>query len=131
MNERHLFRGKRLNSGRWAQGSLVCGNNKFHIVDMGILEQVTVGSLHEVDPATVGQCTGIRDWKGMLIYEGDIYKDSLKIVSIVEWDKINARFLGFTLENERRISYVGKEPAVEIIGNIHDNPDLINKGAPS
>ena len=32
---------------------------------------------------------------------------------------------GFIVDRERKIMYVAKEPPVEIIGNIHDNPELL------
>jgi hypothetical protein len=69
------------------------------------------------------QYTGLNDKRGVEIYDGDIFKDSLGTVAVVEWDEENARFLGFTAE--RKIVYVGREPAVEVIGNIYETPELL------
>ena len=66
------------------------------------------------------QYTGLRDKNGADIYEGDIFKTRNGVVAVVEWDENNGRFLGFTLERERKIVYVGQEPAVEVICNIYD-----------
>ena len=76
-----------------------------------------------IDPATIGQCTGLRDKNGTLIFEGDIFKTA-DIIAVVEWEK-EGRFLGFTINGERKIVYINRVPLVEIVGNIHDNPELL------
>lgn len=109
-----LFRGKRTDDKKWVFGDLEHnGNHVPKFVDG-----------YTVDPETVGQFTGLTDKNGKKIFEGDICKDSLGIIFAVEWDNANGRFLGFTI-GDRSISYVGKEPSVEVIGNIHDNPELL------
>lgn len=74
------------------------------------------------DRYEIMQFTGLLDKSGMEIYEGDIVKTSLGTVAVVEWEN-NGRFLGFT--PDRLILYIGREPAVEIIGNIYENPELM------
>jgi len=92
---------------------------------------------YEVDPDTVGEFTGLTDRCGVKIFEGDIliyidpdtseYDESERY--IVQWDEED---VGFTTE----AFYCGKSQGLvallrhqsinhEIIGNIHDNPELL------
>lgn len=110
-----LFRGKRKDNGRWAESTYPFGTMAGGVV------------VHDFDPTTIGQYTGLTDKSGAKIFEGDICRSSLGLLFTVEWDKENARFLGFTTEHECRLVYVGREPKVEIVGNIHDNPGLLKE----
>ena len=86
-----------------------------------------------VIPSTVGQFTGLRDKNGKDIYEGDIicFVDGLKRVNdewidnkhIYEVEYSGAAFRGILGLSEYT-------DAVEIIGNIYDNPDLLKGGQP-
>ena len=124
MRERD-FRGKRLDNGVWVYGDLHIKAKTPHIHDC------FARSVH-IDPATVGQYTGMKDKKGTKIYEGDIIKlDSfnppLFVVDFVEG--------AFCLKQDdygyytdiHYVQHAGINQA-EIIGNIHDNPELIKKG---
>lgn len=79
-----------------------------------------------VEDTTVGQFTGLMDKNGNEIYEGDIYRydnpDSINEVSYCA----GGGFAGFDLtpaiHNENRLL------DVEVIGNIHDNPELLKGG---
>ena len=86
---------------------------------------------YEVIPETVGQYIGKKDRKGKKIYEGDIVeaRDVLslshdKFIAIVAWSD---DYCGFCLkEGDYTHSLLGIED-IKVIGNVHDNPELIRK----
>lgn len=69
--------------------------------------------------------THLKDRNGKEIYERDIIESTRGYRAVVEWVD-DGRFLGRT--KDRSIVYVGQEPAVTVIGNIHDNPELLTGG---
>lgn len=73
--------------------------------------------------------TGLKDKNGKKIYEGDICRDSMGWVFEVLWDNENARFIGCQSKprGDTYICYVGRVPFVEIIGNIYENPEIIEE----
>lgn len=126
-----LFRGKRKDNGEWIQGYFArlvdaCkGRISYRVYGTA---EIDCGEFYpdcfEVDHMTVGQYTGLKDKKGNRIFEGDILKVSSGFICEVKWDGDNARFLGYVIGPERLIAYVGRESKSEVIGNIHDNPEL-------
>lgn len=122
------FRGKDIETGEWVYGDLHVLCNRPHIHT----EQTAypyAGKRSFVAPETIGQFTGLYDKNGKEIYEGDI----LAVQGIDE--KLEVRFVrgvfaflwNGDLDNEFPTGSPTHEWA-EVIGNIHDNPELIKKG---
>lgn len=125
-----LFRGKRKANGEWVEGYLYI--NRFG--DYEILKYCKELNLEfvtcEVIPETVGQFTGLSDKNGTRIFEGDIvtgYFNYEKIIGYIFYGG-NAHFfiqrdgiLGIGLDNA--------DCWLEVIGNIHDNPEMLNAAA--
>lgn len=145
-----LFRGKRVDNGKWVEGYYLNRSNEKEDIHC-IMEKypATVGK--RVIPETVGQFTGLTDCNGKKIFEGDIIKytrtnmfapscsfhnQDLISLHLVLWDSSVSAFVQRHYElNGKRILGKGsavlyderaKENIVEIIGNIHDNPELLH-----
>ena len=131
----YIFRGKRKDNGEWVAGDLI-QNGKYAAV---IPDFPTENDYKKyiVDPDTVGQFTGLVDKNGKRIFEGDrvVYPDGASYSSyddynegVVDYDEEAMRFY-FTdrwsaeMEDFDVVDRVMVD--VEIIGNIHDNPELI------
>lgn len=118
------FRGKRLDSGEWVYGDYHRRAGGVHcIIDMqpdsqGKVKYVII----QVDAETVGQFTGLHDKNGKEIYEGDIVRYDMGGECEVSYC-IGGGFAGFDLSpafhDEHQLT------DVEVIGNIHDNPELL------
>ena len=154
MSDRFLFRGKIDN--KWHYGSLhICRQfNHHHIIgandsfesDECVEINAVSNSVIEVDPTTIGQCTGLSDNNGKLIFEGDIVRDEYGLEFYVEIsqhfqqtrlypvnEEAKKRFYsGFGIDilswmyRIEILNWMYPEMELEIIGNIHDNPELLS-----
>lgn len=123
MSDRHLCRAKRTDNGEWVIG------NRIDSPDGRIAITETSGDweLHEVDPSTICQCTGLTDKNGKLIWEKDIVKhDMSDIVGTVKWYKED--YVGWCVDdiqiNEQQFTDEMWDEC-EVIGNIFENPELL------
>lgn len=131
-----LFRGKRMDNGEWIEGRV------FRLSEDQppfIMMVNWHGESHEVASETVGQYTGLTDKNGKKIFEGDIvryedaeadfegYHDNVFMncgsVLLTPWN-------GIIFTNRQTVEmddlYVGETSIdAEVIGNIHDNPELL------
>lgn len=128
MNDRYLFKAKRIDNGEWEIGSLIAlptgeyeiSNKCNNPPDCDPMWNKVVIT-HKVDPHTICQCIGLKDKNGKLIWENDIMK--------YQWD------------GKTRIDVVNYEPPMfsyknvirwslyqdEVIGNIFDNKELLER----
>lgn len=117
------FRGKSINKGEWLFGDLMHDN-----IGGSYIFPIEVENLYKenaVIPKTVGQYTGLQDKNGIEIYEGDIVKGCWNSVFTIVWEKHSTSFQARVNDGyQREISYFGLDK-LEVIGNIHDNPELL------
>ena len=115
-----IFRGKRLDNGEWVEGNLFVSDTDGSTYILAGSRRVTIE--WEVDPGTVGQYTGLKDKDGKRIFEGDILSLRTGRPHVVRFE--NGAFI---LEDSAiPMSFAIK---FDIIGNVHDNPELIKEEA--
>ena len=112
-------------------GSLVIANDKHYIL-LDVLDNIKRDDYEvymiEVIAETVGQYTELKDKNGKEIYEGDIvYIAAEDERGIIRWDNETARYV-VIYDNiiTDFDNWYGED--LEVIGNIYDNPELLEKG---
>lgn len=127
MEDRYLFKAKRKDNGEWVVGSYING---------GFIIKTNHAECVDIFENTICQCTGLKDKNGNLIWENDIVKfdvyyyeklesstisqikwcNGLCALSLVVNDKGTRGALGHLMDLNKEI---------EVVGNIFDNPELI------
>ena len=135
-----LFRGKRIDNGEWIEGHLIRHEDRRARIceshtdifcyekDRSIIQTVA----HEVDPYTVGQYTGLKDKNGKRIFEGDIVRATIERAEGCQSPRTeNGVVCGAPIfspfSNELSMSGPIEDYCFEVIGNVHDNPELLEK----
>lgn len=128
-----LFRGKRIDNGEWIEG-YYC-NYETTCVGGGVDKHHRIvpyfaSSLYgfKIDPSTVGQYTGLTDKNGKKIFEGDIVKALLSgkpSYGVVEYGKTGICAYCAMSHCEKSNYVLTCSDDFEVIGNIHDNPELM------
>ena len=155
MEDRYLFKAKRLDNGEWVQGDLIYSFTGVPIIVTEYDHILMLVTRYEVDLKTICQCTGLKDKNGKLIWENDILMcydntDNLVKVAYGEFDVIDADSLNVSdsvigwhhevvsmdaLKKHELLRY-DMLPLTEYyiqlmeskrIGNIFDNPELIKE----
>ena len=125
-----LFRGKRLDNGEWVEGAYCpksCDSPFGPMLDKPSiikLDDPFSGFWFDVDPSTVGQFTGLTA-NGKKIFEGDIIK-RVAAPMVVVWNKDDASFIAqYSTEELNLTNTLFGSWRLEVIGNIHDNQELL------
>ena len=134
-----LFRGKRVENGEWVYGAYY-GLCRITNKDGGfeyehLMHQSNNEPLYMVDPETVGEYTGLTDKNGKRIFEGDIVRYRPEywcepLQSVVEYYADKWNYPAFDLKDHdyegNGLQFAHEEGVwLEVIGNIHDNPELL------
>ena len=130
-----LFRGKRTDNGEWVEGDVL--QTRYHSghIEYQIMPQTPVSSAYPVLSETVGQYTGLTDRNGKKIFEGDICRfkrfNDIHVGEIV----FNVTTASFVMRYQSIVGAYGEKATqkmllsvcddIEVIGNIHDNPELL------
>lgn len=142
MKRQIKFRGKDRRTGKWVYGDLLAPITGCRIVnytseDNGSMKHADY-HYHNVLDDTVGQFTGLRDRNGKEVYEGDVvfwiatdmHGRGRGEQGAIFWDK---HTMSWAIERDKPcvdgrpciISRPFDKQHLEVVGNIHDNPELI------
>lgn len=141
MEDRYLFKAKRISDGEWVQGYLFDDGFENGRIFIGglVIEKyngtacddwnVTGIDFCEVDPSTICQCTGLKDKNGKLIWENDIVRDEYGNFYKAFWQN---DYYQFSFCAKTGVFPIGakwnlwsfKSFEIEVIGNVFDNNDL-------
>ena len=148
MENRYLYRGKRIDNGEWTYGDLV--HSVYNKGDTCVGQYGNEVGMHEVDPETICWCTGFEDVRGQIIWENDVVllwdaeeegRDEVGPY-VVRWSKEHGKFeikwpccyTGYYPESatkpttriveQEKFDFRRRTPQMVVIGNTIDNDEL-------
>ena len=136
MEDRYLFKAKRVDNGEWVAGQYVKGLDMYGKEVHLIFEPTTIfcsssetDGWSEIDPSTICQCTGLRDKNGNLIWENDIVRDRYGNFYEAFWQN---NYYQFSFGAKTDVFSIGavwnlwsfKSFEIEVIGNKFDDKEL-------
>ncbi len=141
MEDRYLYKAKRIDNGEWEIGSLaVLPNGDYEICNKcknpPDSDPMWNNSLitHKIDSSTICQCTGLTDKNAKKIWENDFIRDEEGNIGIVKFGQYNNYHIGFFVEwIEKEMECYRTDLGYwalkgEVAGNIFDNPELLEGG---
>lgn len=138
MKDRYLFKAKRIDNGEWVEGHLITDETDDSKCFIGyVIGTDEDGTPHDLDvvqvePSTICQCTGLKDKNGKLIWENDICDRKEQYPEIVKYCGGDWTLdYSYASHKESGVYYCNlgfyaeERKCVEVIGNIFDNPELL------
>ena len=137
-----LFKAKRIDNGKWVEGYYtICKDKTFIGIDVSIgidmfdVFLTPIIRWFEIDPQTLCQFTGLCDKNGKKIWENDIFQctDETMVTQkdLIEYNEPHASFVRLHNTEELGLQYLWIDEAIcnhgEVIGNIFDNPELLQE----
>lgn len=132
MEDRYLFKAKRVDNGEWVKGALVYDDRDrlYRIIteiNYSTGTCLTTDNAPRVDLSTICQCTGLKDENDKLIYENDIIRCKVGTAKVI-WDKSEWRIKWLKNDLWRKDLYywaVEDIQRIVVIGNIFNNPESL------
>ncbi len=119
-----IFKAKRKDNGEWAEGLPTVMWGQYHIINPN-----DENTAYPIDEKTICQYIGLTDKNGRKIWENDIVEIPVENgYFLVEWSETEARWQMNNEEDRLIVDFDNYwSYQVEVIGNVFDNPELLEK----